>query len=153
MKPILALALATLGLLGFQAQADDSKNENQAKVGMLVGSYEIVSGEKGGEKTTEDRMKDVRVMIAANAITTFDKDKKMVYAATYKLDTSNTPWKIMMTATLTPVNGKGTKAEGLIKMDGDRVHLIYALPGGVAPTDFKTREKQQMFVLKKSSKQ
>ena len=129
------------------------KKEGQAEAGMLVGSYEIVSGEKGGKKTTEDRLKDVHVQIAANAITTFDKDKKMVYAATYKLNTSKKPWRITMTATLTPVDGKGTKAEGLIQMDGDRVQLIYALPGGTAPTDFQTREKQQMFVLKKSSKQ
>jgi uncharacterized protein (TIGR03067 family) len=99
-----------------------------------------------------DRLKDVTVRIAANAITTFDKDKKEIYAATYKLDTSRKPWRIMMTATITPVDGKGTKAEGLVERDGDTFKLIYALPGGKAPTEFKTGEKQQMFVLKKRGK-
>jgi len=32
---------------------------------------------------------------------------------------------------------------------GDTVTLVYALPVGAAPTEFKTREKQMMFTLKK----
>jgi hypothetical protein len=42
--------------------------------------------------------------------------------------------------------------EGLIASEGETVKLIYALPGGKAPTEFKTAEKQQMFVLKKVKK-
>jgi hypothetical protein len=44
---------------------------------------------------------------------------------------------------------KGETADGLIERKGDTVTLIYALPGGKAPTEFKTNEKQQMFTLKK----
>lgn len=89
--------------------------------------------------------------IAKNAITTYDKDMKEVYVATYELDTSQEPWRIKMKATLTPVNGKGTIAEGLIEKDGETVRLIYALPGGKSPTEFQTSEGQQMFVLKRKS--
>jgi uncharacterized protein (TIGR03067 family) len=151
MRRIIALVLAGFGLLWFQARAEDPKKEN-ADAAKLVGAYEAVAGERGGQKISADRLKDIMVRIAVNAITTFDKDEKKVYAATYELDTSRQPWRITMTATLTPVNGKGAKAEGLIKVDGDSVKLIYALPGGKAPTDFKTGEKQQMFVLKRTGK-
>lgn len=118
----------------------------------LIGAYEIVAGERGGEKISPERLEGVKVRIGANTITTVDKDKKEVYAATYELDTSQKPWRIMMTATRPPSDGKGDKAAGLIQMEGDTIKLIYALPGGKAPTEFKTGEKQQMFVLKRSEK-
>jgi hypothetical protein len=42
----------------------------------------------------------------------------------------------------------GEIARGLIKKDGETLHLIYALPTEEIPTGFKTREKQLMFVMK-----
>jgi hypothetical protein len=42
-------------------------------------------------------------------------------------------------------------AQGLIEKNGDMVKLIYAVPGGTAPDDFTTEDKQLMFVMKKSS--
>ena len=80
-------------------------------------------------------------------VTATDKDKKETFAATYTLDPGKTPCAITMTGTTGPQ--KGEAARGLIKKQGDTVTLIYALPGGAAPTAFKTREKQMMFVLKK----
>jgi uncharacterized protein (TIGR03067 family) len=148
MKWATALALAALGLFAFQARADEPKADSAT----LLGDYEIVSGERGGKELTADRLKEVKVRIAANAITTYDRDKKEVYAASYALDSEQRPWHITMTTTLTPGDDKGTKAEGLIEMKGDTVRLIYALPGGKPPTQFKTSENQQMFVLKRSGK-
>jgi hypothetical protein len=43
----------------------------------------------------------------------------------------------------------GEIARGLVKKEGDTLHLIYALPTGEIPAGFKTREKQLMFVMKK----
>jgi hypothetical protein len=43
---------------------------------------------------------------------------------------------------------EGMTATGLVKKEGDTITLIYALPGGAAPTEFKTKAKQQMFVMK-----
>jgi hypothetical protein len=77
MRFITALGLAVLGLLWSQAQADDSKQEDKAGAARLVGTYQIVSGEQGGQKIAADRLKDVTVQIATNAITMFDKDKKV----------------------------------------------------------------------------
>jgi hypothetical protein len=44
----------------------------------------------------------------------------------------------------------GEIARGLIEQEGETVRLIYALPTGEIPTEFKTKEKQLMFVLKKA---
>ena len=46
----------------------------------------------------------------------------------------------------------GEIARGLIQQDKDDdnvVRLIYALPTGEIPKEFKTKEKQLMFVMKK----
>jgi uncharacterized protein (TIGR03067 family) len=146
-KIIVALSLLGFGMLCFQSQADEQRKSDAAD---LVGVYRIVSGEKGGKEIPQDHFKDITVRVAANAITTFDKNKKELYAATYELDTTRKPWAIMMTATITPVDGEGTQAPGLVEIDDGTVKLIYALPQGKAPTRFETGEHQQMFVLEKS---
>ncbi len=52
----------------------------------------------------------------------------------------------------TDKKGEEVTAKGLIEKDGDTVKLIYALPGGEMPTEFKTKEKQLMFVMKNENK-
>ena len=78
-----------------------------------------------------------------------DKDKKETYVSTYKLDDSAKPCKITMTAS---VPMKGAVARGLIEKDGDTIKLIYALPGADAPTEFKTKAGQLMFVMVNKNK-
>lgn len=153
------------------AVADDTKAKDTGKAdkGKLVGTYTIVSGERGGKALPKDEFDGSVVKITDAAIVGTDKDKKEFYASTYTLDTSKTPWAITMTLSAVgdakdkgekkeaekgkegDKGGKGAQtASGLIKMDGDTVTLIYALPGAKTPTDFKTAENQQLFVLKKS---
>ena len=110
----------------------------------LEGTYTIVSGEEGGKPIPEQRIKGSIVKFTADKITATDKDRKEFFAATYKLDTSKTPHRIMMKST-TP---KESETTGLVEKKGETMRIIYALPGGEEPTEFKTKEKQQMFVLK-----
>jgi len=152
MKLLLTLCLVAIATFGLQARAQDAKDVDEPESTALLGTYEIVSGERGGEKLPPDHFQGVTVSIAANAITTLDKDKKEVYAATYSLDTSKSPWKIMMTAKISTDGSKGTKAAGLIQRTGETVKLIYALPEGKPPTEFKTDDHQQMFVMKRIGK-
>lgn len=157
MKLIPAIIITLFAAASLSVFGADKKEKDKDDVAHLVGSYKIVEGERDGQKIPDAHLKDMKVNIAANAITTLDKDSKELYVATYQVDATKKPWKITMTATIAPSapeekEGKA-KAEGLIEIDGNQVKLIYALPGGKAPTEFKTDEKQQMFVLKKTAKQ
>lgn len=119
----------------------------------LIGNYRIVSGERNGKKIDSQRLKDVNVRIDDKFITTFDKDKREFYAASYELDTASKPWKMKLTATIVPKegdkpDGKGSKADGLIEISGESVKFIYSLPEGKPPTEFKTSDNQQMFTMK-----
>jgi uncharacterized protein (TIGR03067 family) len=112
----------------------------------LIGRYVIVSGEKSGTKEPEERIKGTVVTFTKDSVVVVDKDKKELYSATYKLDSTKNPSTIAMTS---KVEGSaGEIARGLIKKEGDKLHLVYALPTGEIPAEFKTREKQLMFVMK-----
>src|SRR5262245_11462187 len=102
MRTLIVFGLISSGVLLAQAQADDPQKDQKADadVTRLLGTYRIVAGEKNGLPISEDRLKDVTVRIASNAITTYDKDKKEVYAATYVLNTSRKPWRISMTSSI-----------------------------------------------------
>jgi uncharacterized protein (TIGR03067 family) len=124
------------------------KEEKGATAKELVGSYEMVAGEKNGEKLPADRVKGSKVRITEEKIVVTDKDSKETFACTYKLDSSKSPAVITMVSS---VKGQeGEVAKGLIQSEGEQVRLIYTLPDGAKPpTKFKTEPGQLMLVLKR----
>jgi uncharacterized protein (TIGR03067 family) len=151
----LSAVLALVGMLSPLAIAQETdsitkKADKATTPESLVGRYTITSGEKEGTKEPEERIKGTTVTFTKETVIVADKEKKEIYSASYKLDTKTTPCKITMTS---KVKGDaGEVAQGLIQQDADDdnvVRLIYALPTGETPTEFKTKEKQLMFVLKK----
>jgi uncharacterized protein (TIGR03067 family) len=63
------------------------------------------------------------------------------------VDATTKPMRLTMTSTAPKA---GERATGIIEVSGDQLTLCYNLPGGDAPTEFRTREKQQCFVLKRT---
>jgi uncharacterized protein (TIGR03067 family) len=133
-------ALLAAAAVVTSAVADDKAGKGTK----LDGGYTIVSGEENGKALPADHIKGSVVMFAGNRITGTDKDKKEFFAATYTLDATKTPHVIRMKST----SPKEAEATGLVKKDGDTVTLIYSLPGTPAPTEFKTKQGQLMFVLR-----
>jgi len=152
---------------GKDGGGNTGKNADAAK---LVGTYTISSGEKDGKALPKEHFEGSLVKITDKTVVGTDKDKKEFYSATYTLDTSKTPWVITMTEAKKQEkkddkDGKEEKkdvqtgradkpaeaasATGLVMVDGDTLTIIYALPGGKMPTEFKTGDKQQMFVMKR----
>ncbi len=135
----------------FAAAADDKPPTDYKEfMANLKGEYSIVSGEKFGKEEPAERIKGTMVRFTQDTVIVVDKDKKQTYAATYKIDPSKKPMSITMTSIAAP--NKGETATGLIALDGGKLKLIYALPKGEAPTDFKTKDQQLMFVMEKASK-
>lgn len=143
MRYLMTLAAFALGVVG-AAWLDNPATADDKAAPKLDGGYTVVSGERDGRPIPEDRIKGSIVKFAGNAIVGTDKDKKEFFAATYTLDTTKTPWVINMKSAAP----KEETTAGVIKKDGDTITIAYALPGGTAPTEFKTKEKQHLFVLK-----
>ena len=138
----LGLAMATVAQ---KPSPDNVRPAGEKKEAVkLDGTYTIVSGEEDGKAIPAERLKGAVVRITDGKIVGTDKDRKELFAATYKVDTTKKPWKIDMKS----MEPKEASTTGLVKKEGDTLTIIYALPGGDAPTEFKTKAKQQMFVLK-----
>ena len=149
MRLFSAIALLNSLSIAQQAEPNTKKADKKTTPESLVGDT-ITSGEKEGSKEPEERIKGTTVTFTKETVIVADKDKKEIYSASYKLDTKTTPCQITMTS---KVEGSaGEVARGLIQQDKDDenvVRLVYALPTGEIPTEFKTKEKQLMFVMKK----
>jgi hypothetical protein len=157
----LALAALAVALSSAACPAQESAEKVQAalKPADLVGAYEITSGEKFGVPEAPERIKGSTVRFTEDRVVVMDKDSKEVYGATYTLEAAETAdgasasgavaSKVKMTSKLADV--EDAVAYGLIDKDGDTVRLVYSLPGGEAPRDFKTKNKQLMFVMKKKA--
>ena len=144
------LALLTSFAVAQQTDSTAKKADKSTTPDSLVGRYVITSGEKEGMKEPDERIKGTTVTFTKETVIVADKDKKEIYSARYELDTTTTPCQITMTSEVK--ESAGEIARGLIQQDKDDdkvVRLIYALPTGEIPTEFKTKEKQLMFVLKK----
>lgn len=150
MKTLIAalFALSVTVMAIARPQEKPEKGDEKKATAALEGGYTIVSGEKAGKAIPEAEIKGSIVRFTGDKILGTDKDKKEFFSATYTLDTSKAPWVINMTSK----EPKEAKATGLIKKEGDTITIVYALPGGEAPKEFKTREGQQMFVLKNTNK-
>ncbi len=144
------VTLGMAGMLGGPAAWAAEKVTPKDAAAALVGGYTVVSGEKYGEKEPAERVEGTSVRFTEDRIIVTDKDKTEVYGSQYTLDTSESPYRITMTSKLGPSEGK--IAKGLIEKKGDTLRLIYALPDGEAPTEFKTKAKQLMFVMKNTKK-
>jgi uncharacterized protein (TIGR03067 family) len=150
----IALALGTVALLTSMSAIGQTESDKGSKADKtctpetLAGGYVIVSGEKEGNKEPEERIQGTSVTFTKDSIVVVDKEKKEVFSAFYKIKTTTNPCDITMTSRVD--SSAGEIARGLIQKEGDTVRLIYALPTGEIPTEFKTKQKQLMFVMKKS---
>jgi uncharacterized protein (TIGR03067 family) len=146
------LAFAVVLFTGAPTRSEDKPKADQKAPFNLTGDYLIVSGEKYGTKIPDEEIVGTQVHFEDDRILVEDKDHKSTpYIATYKVDTSKKPYAI----TMTPLIGeyKGQVVKGLVEKNGDQVKIIYALPGGEVPTEFKTKDKQLMFTMKVMSKE
>jgi uncharacterized protein (TIGR03067 family) len=141
-------ALALVGALAVAVGTTAADDTGKAGgPGGLVGTYTIVSGERDGKKIPDEQFKGAVVMFTKDRITATDKDKKAFFAATYTADATARPMRLAMTSTEPKA---GERATGIVEVSGDQLTICYNLPGGDAPTEFKTKEKQQCFVLKRT---
>ena len=138
------LSALTVIALAAPSWAQEAK---PADVSKLEGTYVATAGARDGKPLTEEQIKGVTFRFDANKLVITDRSGKEIHTCTHTIDTSTKPWKIDMKMDGSAAGDK--RAVGLIHVDGDTVSFIYPLAGGETPTEFKTKEKQEMYVLKR----
>jgi len=160
MKTLIAMTLfgAAFAISAGASPADPPKLKDKSQVdpAVLEGGYRIISSEKDGKSVPKAEIKGFIVSITRDSIVGTDKDLKELYVSDYTIDSTKTPWKIDMKSLPGekpfPPSGlaakEGSTVSGIVKKEGRVITLVYALPGGDAPTEFKTKMNQQMFVMR-----
>lgn len=111
----------------------------------IEGGYTVAAAERDGQPLPKADFADAIVRIVGGRIVGTDRNRHEFLVATYTLDEQKkSPWDLEMKL----LTDKTDTVRGRAKKDGFVVTIIYALPGGPAPTEFKTKKGQQMFVLR-----
>jgi uncharacterized protein (TIGR03067 family) len=110
----------------------------------IEGGYTIAAAERDGQPLPLTNFDRAVVRVVGGRIIGTDRDRREFLVATYVLDDRKKPWELNMKMLVV----KEHEVRGLVKKDGPMLTLIHALPGGPAPTEFKTQKGQQMFVLR-----
>ena len=136
LKPFVVLTL----MLSFSpaARSDDAKDGDG-----LQGTWKPSTGELAGMKFPDETLKTITLMI---------KDDKykvtvgmQVDQGTVKLNPKAKPKEMDITGTEGPNKGKTILA--IYELDGDTLRICYDLGGKNHPTEFKTREGTQLFLV------
>lgn len=110
----------------------------------IEGGYTVAAAERDGRPLPPSDFKDAVVRLTGGRVVGTDRDRTEFLVATYTLDDKKSPWALDMRL----LSAKTDAVQGLVKKEGFVLTLIYALPGGPPPTEFKTKPGQQMFVLR-----
>ncbi len=146
-KFTLPLAFVALVWVGAPARCQEPTKADKNAPLSLLGDYRIVAVEISGEKEPEERVFGTLVHVTEEQLMVEDRDHKSTpYIGSYEVDTKKKPNVITMTGLTSPTKDETIK--GLIEREGDQLRLIYALPGGEMPADFKSKDKQVLIVMK-----
>ena len=145
MHGTISLTLASALVLATAAAVAQSPDD-------LQGTYRIISGERGDQPVPRDHLDGV-VKITGETMTLHDKDHNEVYVIRYGILPAKEASRISMTVTKSSrPDAVNTKAHGLIKLQGQRITLIYDLKSADYPSDFDPRNNDQhRFVLERTS--
>lgn len=150
MKVKAAVAPALVCLATMMVSSADGADD-ALKPKDLVGFYDIIAGEKYGVEDPKENYEGSTARFTEDRVVVVDKEDNEVYGASYTLEAGDKGEHggtvIKMVSKL--AQNEGQISYGLIDKKDDRVRLIYALPGAMRPSDFKTKDKQLMFVMKK----
>jgi len=138
----MALVLGLAAALTASVSADDKKEKASLDPAKLEGTWQFVSGMKNGTKASEDGLKGA-VKISKDKIVMGEGAMKFEFK--YTVDAKASPATIDLEMTAGPV-GEGSKAKGLIALDGDELKLCYSPDD--RPKEF-SGEKAFLFVLKR----
>jgi uncharacterized protein (TIGR03067 family) len=141
MTRFLSLAVVA-ALAGGAWAADEKKDAPKFDASKLEGKWMVTEMTKMGEKVDTKDMKDP-VVITKDSMTTKTSGGEFVFK--YTIDAKTDPMGIDME--ITSETFKGTKANGIIKLDGDKLMLAYDFD-----PEAKSPPRPKAFESKKDSK-
>ena len=136
-----AIGLSAIALE--RARGDDKAKKDEEAI---LGTWTVVSFEEGGKKAPDEAIKDTTAKITADGKMTIKRGEQEEQF-TYKLDPSQKIKEFNGT------NAQGKTAEGIYKLEDDKLTICFSRGGGLRPTEFASAEGTTivLMVLKKQN--
>jgi uncharacterized protein (TIGR03067 family) len=120
------------------ARSDDPKDSDT-----IQGTWLASTAELGGKPFTDEVRRSIKLTLKDDKYTvTVGKNPDQ---GTVKLDPSAKPKAMDITGTEGP--NKGKKIPAIYELEGDTLKICYDLSGKSRPTEFKTTEGTQLFLV------
>ncbi len=135
--------IAILTMVAISAFADDAKEANAKDQAALQGTWLPQSAELAGVAFPEEIRKSIKLVVKDDGYTVTAGPS--VDQGTVKLTASAKPKQMDITGTEGPNKGKTILA--IYEQDGDTLKVCYDLSGKERPTEFKSKEGSQLFLV------
>jgi uncharacterized protein (TIGR03067 family) len=129
------IAMACVVLLTAVRAEEKAADGDQQK---LQGTWEMVSGQRGGKPIPDDVLKKTTIVIAGNKMTL--KRGEQATEMTFKLDPTKKPKAI-------DVDMEGKEGKGIYMLDGDTLKIAHGELGDPRPKDFSSPEGSNWTVV------
>jgi uncharacterized protein (TIGR03067 family) len=136
LRPIVVLTLVLSFAL--TARGGDDKDSDT-----IQGTWLPATAELGGKPFPDEVRKSIKLVVKDDRYTV--TVGKQVDQGTVKLNPAAKPKELDITGTDGPNKGKTILA--IYERDGDTLRVCYDLSGKARPTEFKTREDTQLFLV------
>jgi len=143
MSMLLRSALVVVAGLTVQTLLFSADPAERPKV---EGQHAITAVERDGKALGEAEFKGATIRFADDKLVAANKDSSEFLNADYNMDAAKTPCSVVLK--VTAGSNKGKELQGLIDRKDNTIRIIFALPGGERPTEFKTKDNQVMYTLK-----
>lgn len=141
------LALIVVGLLVAAGSASNDADKKDKDPERILGNWGIVSQEKGREKVSEEKYKDITVIFAAGGKLTLKEAGKEL-ELTFKLRPAKSPKEIDVTGTK---DGKDEVHKGIYVLDKDDLKICISAAPADRPKEFATQagDSTELSLLKR----
>lgn len=146
MKRVAFVSAYLVLCLTLPAYGDDKED-----LKMMEGEWLPTTGELAGKPFPDELLKSIKLVMKGENYTAGVGEQ--TDRGTVKVDSSKTPKTIDITGTEGPNKGKTFPA--IYELSGDTLKVCYNLGGADRPTEFKTKEGTQLFLVtyKRSKKE
>jgi uncharacterized protein (TIGR03067 family) len=128
---------AIVVIAGLLAAVAGGQEKGATEMERLAGKWECVAGANDGKPLGENTIKQLRLTLTKEGGYKTELGEQVLFDSTCKLDTAKQPPQIDMIGT--EGANKGKTAQGIYRLEGDRLTICYTMPGHERPTQFESQ--------------
>ena len=131
------LQMAIVVMAGLLSAVAGGQEKGATEMERLAGKWECVSGINDGKPLGEDTVKQLRLTLTKEGGYKTELGEQVLFDSSCKLDATKQPPQIDMIGT--EGANKGKAAQGIYKLEGDRLMICYTMPGQDRPQQFESK--------------